>query len=200
LLGVVVLEERLSRWQWSALGIAGAAVVVLSAQVGHPPWIALILAFSFGTYGLVKKQVSVGPIEGLTYEGLVLAPVALGYVAWLAITGHSTGWSHGAVHIVLLVGTGAITAAPLLCFAGAANRISLTTLGMLQYIAPTIQLFVGVFVFSEPMGAVRWIGFSLVWVALAIFTVDSVVAHRRRPSPLPEGSLTSTEESLAGHS
>jgi chloramphenicol-sensitive protein RarD len=194
LLGVVVLKERLRRAQWLALAVAGAAVVVLSAQVGHPPWISLILAFSFGTYGLVKKQVSVGPVEGLTYEGLVLAPVALGYVAWLSFTGQSTAWGDGPVHILLLVGTGVVTAAPLLCFAGSANRVSLTTLGMLQYIAPTIQLFLGVMVFSEPMGAVRWVGFSLVWVALAIFTADSVAAYRRRPpvdDPSPEESLRS---------
>jgi chloramphenicol-sensitive protein RarD len=186
LLGVVVLKERLRRAQWVALAVAGAAVVVLSAQVGHPPWISLILAFSFGTYGLVKKQVSAGPVEGLTYEGLVLAPVALGYVGWLTFTGHSTAWGHGPVHVLLLAGTGVVTAAPLLCFAGSANRVSLTTLGMLQYIAPTIQLFLGVVVFGEPMGVLRWVGFSLVWVALAIFTADSVAAYRRRPSVSPE--------------
>jgi chloramphenicol-sensitive protein RarD len=194
LLGVVVLKERLRRAQWLALAVAGVAVVVLSVQVGHPPWISLILAFSFGTYGLVKKQVSVGPVEGLTYEGLVLAPVALGYIAWLTVTGQSTAWGQGPVHILLLAGTGVITAAPLLCFAGSANRVSLTTLGMLQYIAPTIQLFLGVVVFSEPMGALRWVGFSLVWVALAIFTADSVAAYRRRPPtdrPSPEESPAS---------
>jgi chloramphenicol-sensitive protein RarD len=154
LLGVVVLKERLRRAQWLALAVAGVAVVVLSVQVGHPPWISLILAFSFGTYGL----------------------------------------GHGPVHILLLAGTGVVTAAPLLCFAGSANRVSLTTLGMLQYIAPTIQLFLGVVVFSEPMGALRWIGFSLVWVALAIFTADSVAAYRRRPPtdrPSPEESHAS---------
>jgi chloramphenicol-sensitive protein RarD len=197
LLGVVVLKEKLRPWQWFALGVASAAVVVLSIQVGHPPWIALILAFSFGTYGLVKKQVAVGPIEGLAYEGLVSAPVAVGYIAWLTFTGQDTAWSHGSVHILLLAGTGVVTAAPLLCFAGSANRIPLTTLGMLQYIAPTIQLFLGVFVFHEPMGAVRWIGFSLVWVALTIFTVDSTLAHRRthRLSPAEE-SVTPAEGSL----
>jgi chloramphenicol-sensitive protein RarD len=180
LLGVVVLKEQLRRWQWFALALAVLAVLVLSLQVGHPPWISLILAFSFGTYGLVKKQVSAGPIEGLTFEGLVLAPVAVGYLAWLTYTGHATAWSHGVGHVALLAGTGVITAAPLLCFAGAANRVSLTSLGLLQYIAPTIQLILGVVVFGEPMGPLRWIGFSLVWVALSIFTVDSLVSHRRR--------------------
>jgi chloramphenicol-sensitive protein RarD len=201
LLGVVVLKERLRRLQWAALAVAGAAVMVLSVQVGHPPWISLILALSFGTYGLVKKQVSVGPVEGLTYEGLVLAPVALGYVAWLTVTGRSTAWGYGPGHVALLVGTGVVTAAPLLCFAGSANRVSLTTLGMLQYIAPTLQLFLGVAVFHEPMGAVRWIGFSLVWVALTMFTVDSVAGYRRRPggraSARHPESVPSAEESVA---
>jgi chloramphenicol-sensitive protein RarD len=200
LLGVVVLKERLRRWQWTALAIAVLAVLVLSVQVGHPPWISLILAFSFGTYGLVKKQVSVGPVEGLTYEGLVLAPVALGYIVWLGYSGQSTAWSHGAGHVGLLAGTGLITAAPLLCFAGAANRIPLTTLGLLQYIAPTIQLFLGVVVFAEPMGALRWIGFSLVWVALTIFTVDSVAAHRRRPAATTSDSSRSEVAATTSHS
>ncbi len=180
LLGVAILRERLRRVQWFALGIALAAVLVLSVQVGHPPWISLILAFSFGTYGLLKKQVAVGPIEGLAFEGLVALPVALGYIVWLTLAGQATAWSDGVGHVGLLVLTGVVTAAPLLCFAGAANRISLTTLGLLQYIAPTLQLALGVTLFGEPMGALRWVGFSLVWVALIIFTVDSLVAMRRR--------------------
>ncbi len=188
LLGVVVLKERLRRWQWFALGLALVAVLVLSAQVGHPPWISLVLAFSFGTYGLVKKQVAVGPIEGLTFEGLVLAPVAVGYLVWLSVVGQATAWSHGVDHVALLSLTGVVTAAPLLCFAGAANRMSLTTLGLLQYIAPTIQLALGVALFDEPMGPVRWVGFSLVWVALTIFTVDSVAARRRHVA-VAEGDL-----------
>ncbi len=180
LLGVVVLKERLRRWQWAALAVAFVAVVVLSLQVGHPPWISLVLAFSFGTYGLVKKQASVGPIEGLTYEGLVLAPVAIGYLGWLSYTGQATAWSQGIGHVWLLSLTGVVTAAPLLCFAGSANRISLTTVGLLQYIAPTIQLILGVTLFGEPMGSLRWVGFSLVWLALGMFTLDSLAARRRR--------------------
>jgi chloramphenicol-sensitive protein RarD len=180
LLGVVVLGERLRRVQWFALAVALVAVLVLSIQVGHPPWISLVLAFSFGGYGLLKKQVAVGPIEGLAFEGLVAAPVALGYIIWLSYAGRATAWSDGIGHVGLLALTGVVTAVPLLCFAGAANRISLTTLGLLQYIAPTIQLALGLTFFGEPMGALRWIGFSLVWVALIIFTADSVAAMRRR--------------------
>jgi chloramphenicol-sensitive protein RarD len=188
LLGVVVLHERLRRLQWFALGIALVAVLVLSIQVGHPPWISLVLAFSFGTYGLLKKQVAVGPIEGLAFEGLVAFPVAFGYLVWLTLAGQATAWSHGPGHVVLLSLTGVVTAAPLLCFAGAANRISLTTLGLLQYIAPTLQLVLGLTLFGEPMGPVRWVGFSLVWLALVVFTVDSLVAMRGRAATARERS------------
>lgn len=188
LMGVLFLHERLRRVQWLALAIATAAVIVLSVGVGGPPWIALILAFSFGTYGLVKKQAAVGPIEGLTWEGLVLVPFAIGYLGWLTMVGESTAWDSGTGHVLLLVGTGVITAAPLLCFAGAANRLSLTTLGLLQYLAPTIQLVLGVTLFDEPMGTQRWIGFSMVWLALLVFTVESIVVRRRRQTAAKQGT------------
>ena len=180
LLGVLVLKEHLRRCQWLALALAFVAVVVLSLEVGHPPWISLVLAFSFGIYGLIKKRVAVGPIEGLTFEGLVLVPVAGGYLLWIEHAGQSTAWSQGPGHVAMLAITGVLTALPLLCFAGAANRIPLTTLGLLQYIAPTVQLILGVALFDERMGVYRWVGFSLVWVALTIFTIDSLAAHRRR--------------------
>jgi chloramphenicol-sensitive protein RarD len=186
LLGVLVLKERLRRWQWFALALAFVAVAVLSLEVGHPPWISLILAFSFGIYGLIKKRVAVGPIEGLTFEGLVLVPVAGGYLLWIEQAGQSTAWSQGPGHVAMLAFTGVLTALPLLCFAGAANRIPLTTLGLLQYIAPTVQLILGVVLFDERMGVYRWVGFSLVWVALCIFTIDSLAAHRRRVVALAE--------------
>lgn len=180
LLGVAVLGERLRRLQWMALGIAFVAVVVLTFQLGRPPWVALVLAFSFGTYGLLKKQAAVGPIAGLSYEGLVLAPVTLGYLVWLSVVGQATAWSHGFDHVGLLMTTGVVTALPLLLFAGSANRISLTSLGLLQYTAPTLQFLLGVVVFDEEMTTVKWIGFSLVWAALVILTVESVVTSRRR--------------------
>ena len=193
LMGVLLLGERLSRWQWVALSVAFAAVIVLSLQLGRPPWISLILAFSFGTYGLLKKQAAVGPVEGLAYETLVLAPVALGYVAWLSFAGQATAWSHGADHVALLATTGLVTAAPLLCFAAAANRMSLTTLGLLQYLAPTLQFLLGVFLFDEAMTPVRWIGFSLVWLALLIFTLDSISTYRRHPPELVADSVPHDE-------
>jgi chloramphenicol-sensitive protein RarD len=188
LMGVVFLGERLRNWQWAALGVAFAAVVLLTVDFGRPPWIALILAFSFGTYGLVKKKASVGPVEGLAWEGLVSGPFAIAFIVWLTATGESTAWNHGLGHIVLLALSGVVTAVPLLLFAAAANRITLTSLGLLQYITPTLQLAIGVLLFDEPMGTARWIGFSLVWTALAIFTVDSVLAARRgrERTPAPE--------------
>ncbi len=198
MLGVVVLKERLRRWQWFALAVALVAVLVLSLQVGHPPWISLVLAFSFGTYGLLKKQVAVGPIEGLTFEGMVSAPVAIGYLVWLSYVGQATSWSHGVDHVALLSLTGVVTAAPLLGFAGAANRISLTTLGLLQYIAPTVQLILGITLFDEAMGRLRWIGFSLVWVALVIFTLDSLVALRRRTAQAASASQRDAQAHLEG--
>jgi chloramphenicol-sensitive protein RarD len=188
LLAVTVLGERLRRLQWVALAIGGLAVVVLSAGLGRPPWISLVLAFSFGTYGLLKKQAGPGPVEGLTFEALVLAPFAIGYLVWLAYVGQATGWSQGPGHVALLATTGLVTALPLLLFAGSANRIPLSTLGLLQYIAPTAQFLLGVLVFHESMPAVRWIGFTLVWLALAILTVDSLAAFRRRTTGHPSSA------------
>lgn len=179
LLGVVILKEELRPWQWAALGVAFVAVLVLSVQLGRPPWISLILAFSFGMYGLLKKAAAVGPIEGVTFETLVLAPFAIGFLAWLSYADRATAWSHGVNHLLLLATTGFVTAVPLLCFAGSANRISLSTLGLLQYIAPTLQFAVGAFLYSEPMPPLRWVGFGLVWLALVVLTVESLTHFHR---------------------
>src|SRR6478736_3364350 len=178
LLGVFVLGERLRPLQWAAIGIAGIAVVILTVDYGHPPWIALLLAGSFGTYGLAKKKANVGAVESLTFETVLLAPIALGYIWWLTATGDSNFASHGAGHAVLLASTGLVTAVPLICFGAAAIRIPMTTLGLLQYLAPTIQFALGLVVFDEQMTTVKWIGFALVWLALAIFTVEAL-RHRR---------------------
>jgi chloramphenicol-sensitive protein RarD len=184
LLGVVVLEERLRRLQWTALGIGVVAVLVLSVEIGRPPYIALVLAFSFGGYGLLKKRAAVGPSEGITFETLLLAPLALGYVAWISADGSARAWSQGPWHIALLSTMGVVTALPLLLFAGAANRVSLSTVGLVQYITPTLQFTLGVAVFHESMSAGRWVGFLLVWVALAVLTVESLVVFRRRTRAL----------------
>jgi chloramphenicol-sensitive protein RarD len=179
LMGVIVLGERLRRLQWVALGIAFLAVVGLTVEYGRPPWVALALAFSFAFYGLAKKQANVGAVESLSVETLILAPVAAGYILWLMSQGTSTFGTEGLGHAVLLASTGVVTAVPLICFGAAATRVSLTTIGLLQYLAPTIQFALGVLVFREDMPVMRWVGFMLVWVALAIFTYEAI-RHRRR--------------------
>jgi chloramphenicol-sensitive protein RarD len=177
-LGVVVLGERLRLLQQVAIGVASIAVVVLTVEAGHPPLIALVLAFSFGTYGLLKKQAGVGAVASLAVETTVLAPVALGYVLVLAAAGEATFASHGAGHALLLASAGLVTTLPLLAFGAAATRIPLTILGVLQYIAPTLQLLCGLLVTHEAFGAPQAVGFALVWVALVLFTSDLVRSHR----------------------
>jgi chloramphenicol-sensitive protein RarD len=179
LMGVFVLGERLRPWQWAAMGVAGLAVVVLTVDYGRLPWVALVLALTFGSYGLCKKQAGAPAIESITFETLLIGPLALGYLLWLGARGDSAFVSHGVWHALLFTTTGIVTAVPLICFGGAAIRVSMVTLGLLQYLTPTLQFALGVLYFHEPMPTGRWIGFALVWVALAIFTVDSL-RHRRR--------------------
>ena len=180
LLGVLVLGERLRPVQWVAMGAALVAVVVLTVENGSPPWIALILAFSFGTYGLLKKTAGVGAVEGLAIETAVLFPVATAYVVTIGITGQGTFTSEGGGHAVLLVLAGVVTAVPLLLFGAAASRVPLTTLGVLQYLAPTMQFLLGVTLFDEPLPIVRLLGFVLIWIGLALFTVDLIRHHRQQ--------------------
>jgi chloramphenicol-sensitive protein RarD len=174
LLGVLVLGERLRPLQWTAMGIAALAVIGLTIDYGHPPWIAFLLACSFGTYGLAKKKAGVEAVESLTFETMVLAPIALGYLVWLSATGDSTFSTDGVSHTLLLISTGLVTAVPLICFGAAAIRVSMTTIGLLQYLAPTIQFALGLLVFHEQMTPVKWAGFALVWLALAIFTSEAL--------------------------
>jgi chloramphenicol-sensitive protein RarD len=173
-LSVLVLGERLRQLQWVAVGVAATGVVVLTIQAGRPPWIALILASSFGLYGLIKKVVGVEPASGLAVETVVLTPIAGGYLIWLGIAGQATFASHGVGHPFLLASAGPVTAVPLLLFAGAASRIPLSTIGLMQYLTPTIQFIIGVTVRHEPLGAVRLAGFGLVWISLIVFTIDSM--------------------------
>jgi chloramphenicol-sensitive protein RarD len=179
LMGVLVLGERLRRVQWVAMGIGLLAVVVITWDYGRLPWVALVLAFSFGTYGLAKKTADVPAVEGLTFETILIAPFAAGYVGWLATTGEADFGAHGTGHALLLTTTGIVTAIPLLCFGAAAIRVPMVTLGLLQYLAPILQFGLGVFWLGEDMPAGRWAGFALVWVALVVFTTDAV-RHRRR--------------------
>jgi chloramphenicol-sensitive protein RarD len=179
LMGVLILKERLRPWQWAAIGIAAAAVVGLAVEYGRPPWVALVLAFSFGTYGLAKKIAGVGAVPSITFETLALSPVALLYLVVLGSHGGGHFTTDGPWHAVLLASTGLVTAVPLICFGGAAIRVSLTTIGLLQYLAPILQFLLGVAVFHEQMTTMRWVGFVAVWIALMIFTFEAL-RHRRR--------------------
>jgi chloramphenicol-sensitive protein RarD len=183
-LGVLVLRERLRRVQWVALALGLLAVIVITADYGRPPWIALVLACSFGTYGLIKKQVGVPAAQGLVVESGTLALPAIILIAALQANGSGTWTGHGPDHQAWLALAGVVTAVPLLFFAGAASRLPLSTLGVLQYLTPTLQLLIGVYVQHEPMPASRLVGFVLVWVALIMLTTDSW-RHRARPMADP---------------
>ena len=189
LLGVIVLRERLRITQWIAIGIATAAVLVIVLGYGAFPWIALTLAFSFGFYGLVKKQIgpSVDAISGLTLESLWLTPVAVGQLVVIGVTSGLSMGQGPVSHTVLLLLAGVVTAVPLLLFAAGARRAPLTIMGMLQFVAPILQFIIGVWLLGEPMSLERWIGFALVWLALVLLTVDSVVAARRARSAQDAG-------------
>jgi chloramphenicol-sensitive protein RarD len=181
LLGVVVFGERLRPLQWAAVGIAAAAVGVLTVDYGRPPWIALALAASFGLYGVMKKVVRVEAAPGLFVETALVALPAAAVLAVLHAGGDGTFGNEGGGHALLLVSSGIATAIPLLLFAAAARRIPLSTVGLLQYVTPLMQLAIGVFVFGEPMPPARLAGFVIVWVALAVFTADSL-RHARTGS------------------
>jgi chloramphenicol-sensitive protein RarD len=175
MLGVAFLGERLRRGQWIAVAIVGAAVLVLTLDYGRLPWIALVLASTFGLYGFVKKVAGVPALASLTVEtGLLFLPAA-GYLLLLEARGAATFAHVSLAKDLLLAACGVITAIPLLFFAGAANRIPLTMLGLLQYIAPALQFLCGVVVFHEAMPASRWVGFALVWLGLAWFSLESAL-------------------------
>ncbi|WP_308307614.1 EamA family transporter RarD [Streptomyces sp. ISL-10] len=178
-MGVVLLKERLRPAQWAAVGIGFAAVLVLAVGYGRPPWISLTLAFSFATYGLVKKKVNIGGLESLAAETAIQFLPALGFLLWLGANGSLTFGFHGGGHAALLAATGVVTAAPLVCFGAAAIRVPLSTLGLLQYLAPMFQFLLGVLYFHEAMPAERWAGFALVWLALTCLTWDALRTARR---------------------
>jgi chloramphenicol-sensitive protein RarD len=186
-LGVVVFRERLRWLQWAAVGIAVLAVLVLTVDYGRPPWIALTLATSFGLYGLMKKLVRVDAAPGLFVETAVVFLPALVVLGLLEGRGEAVFGHAGVGNSLLLVSTGVATAVPLLLFAAAARRVPLSTVGLLQYVTPLMQLSIGVFVYDEPMPPARLAGFAIVWLALIVFTVDSLRQARssRRAGPVP---------------
>ncbi|WPF65410.1 MULTISPECIES: EamA family transporter RarD [unclassified Corynebacterium] len=178
LLGVFILGERLRRLQLIAVLLAGVAVLWLTFVGGQPPVLALGLALTFGFYGLLKKQIPVSGAAGLAAETLVLAPLALGYLGWLEATGRGTALSNGPGHLALLVLSGVITVIPLLLFARATKVITLSTIGMLQYLTPTMQMLWALFVVNEHVSPQRWVGFVLIWVAVAVFLTDATRTRR----------------------
>ncbi|MGW4199762.1 EamA family transporter RarD [Streptomyces sp. NPDC004726] len=177
--GVLLLKERLRPAQWAAVGTGAVAVLVLAIGYGRPPWVSLVLAFSFAAYGLAKKKADVGGLESLAAETAILFLPAFGFLLWLGVRGESTFGAEGVGHVALLAATGLVTAVPLVCFGAAAIRVPLSTLGLLQYLAPVFQFLLGILYFREAMPAERWAGFGLVWLALTILTWDALRTARR---------------------
>lgn len=172
LLGYTLLHERPRRAQWIALAFAALGVVWLTVQTGRLPWIALVLAATFGCYGLLRKVAVLGAVEGLTLETMLLAPLACAAIVFWSLQGHSTFPASDTLTNLWLIALGPITAVPLLLFAAGARRISMTTLGLLQYIGPSIQFVLGVWVFHEPFTPARMAGFALIWLALIVYSAD----------------------------
>ncbi len=180
LLGMLFLGERLRPIQWLALSIATAGVVYMTLAYGQPPWIALILAFSFGFYGLIRKRSALGSIEGLSLETVVIVLPALAYLIYLSNQGLAQFGQGSLPDNLLFAGTGIATALPLILFAYGAQRITLTLLGLLQYIGPSIQMVIGIWLFNEVFSGPRVVGFGLIWLALAIYSVEGFYNHREK--------------------
>jgi chloramphenicol-sensitive protein RarD len=175
--GVIVLKEKMRPLQWLAVGIATLGVAVLTIDYGRLPWIALGLALSWGSYGLVKKQLGLGALEGLSIETLLSSGFYLAYLIWLGNQGEGH-FTYSLTLTLLLIGGGAVTAIPLLLFNGSTNRLPLTLIGLLQYITPTIQFCIGVWYYNEDMSTARWVGFLIIWVALMSLAIDLVKSSR----------------------
>jgi chloramphenicol-sensitive protein RarD len=177
--GYLLLKERLRRGQWAAIALAALGVAWLAWQAGTVPWIALILASTFGAYGLMRKTAALGALEGLSFETMVLFPLALVYVIWLSLHGQN-GFAAASSHTRwLLLAAGPITAIPLLLFAAGARKIPLSALGLLQYISPTIQFLLGIWLFHEAFTAERLVGFLLIWSALALYAAEGLWRSRK---------------------
>ena len=180
LLGFVVLHERPRPLQWAAVALAAGGVLWLAAGAGHVPWVSLLLAASFGFYGLLRKTAPLGAIEGLALETLLLGPLAAAALLWLSASGQGHFLQGDGRTDVLLLAAGPATAIPLLLFAYGARRVTLATLGLLQYLGPSIQFVLAVFLYHEPLGASRGVGFALIWAALALYSAESLRLMRRK--------------------
>ena len=186
LLGVIFLRERLRPAQWIPVSIAAIGVIYLTIVYGRLPWIALSLAVSFGFYGLVKKLAPLGSLHGLTLETGIVFPAALIYLLIVESNGSGAFLHQTTLTDILLIGAGVVTTIPLLMFASAAKQIPLTVIGLLQYIAPTLQFLIGVFIYKEPFDQSHLVGFGIVWVALVIFWVENYLSRRVPVEPIPE--------------
>jgi chloramphenicol-sensitive protein RarD len=186
LLGVIFLRERLRPMQWVPVGLATIGVIYLTSVYGRPPWIALSLAFSFGFYGFVKKLSPLGSLYGLTLETGIVFPLALLYLGFVGLNGSGAFMHDGPSIDLFLAGAGFVTTIPLLMFASAAKQIPLTVVGLLQYIAPTLQFLIGVYIYKEAFDTSHLIGFAIVWAALIIFAIENYMAHRAAMEPVPE--------------
>ena len=182
LIGVVLLRERLRTAQWVAVGLATCAVLALTVDLGRPPWIALVLASSFATYGLMKNKVRMPAIESLTVETALLVLPAAGVLAVVEASGNGAFGTSSVGLTVLLISLGVVTAVPLVLFGAAASRVPLSTMGLMQYLTPTLQFLIGVLVVHEQMSTGQWLGFATVWLALLVFSVDSLSTARASAS------------------
>jgi chloramphenicol-sensitive protein RarD len=185
LFGVVFFQERMRPAQWVSIALATAGVVQLTFAYGALPWIAFGLAASFGTYGLAKKKAPLDPLEGLTLETAILAPLAIVFLVMLHRSGEGAFLRTGATSDALMIGGGLVTTVPLLLFAAAVRSVPLSVIGILQYIGPTLQFLLGVFVYDEPFSRTQLVGFSIVWAALAIYAADSLRARRVAAAAMP---------------
>jgi chloramphenicol-sensitive protein RarD len=186
LLGQMFLHEKLRKGQWGAVALAAIGVLWLTVDARQLPWIAIVLAITFGSYGLLRKIASLGALEGLALETFVLFPVAAAYALFLVQSANSAFVQGSTSLQLLIVASGPITAIPLIMFAAGARRIKLATLGFLQYIAPSLQFAVGTLVYGESMSAGRLAGFAIIWIALAVYTAESLIAHRPVSTTPPE--------------
>jgi len=176
-IGVILLKETMRKLQWASVSIASLGVLVLTIDYGRLPWVALALALSWGTYGFIKKQLGLGALEGLGIETAISAPFYLAYLAWIGSQGNGH-FGHGPGLTLLLIGSGVVTAIPLLLFNGAGNRLPYTIIGLLQFITPTLQFSIGVWVRHEAMPTARWAGFLIIWLALVVLATDLVRSSR----------------------
>ena len=184
--GVIMLREKMRKLQWTAVGFGALGVLVLTIDYGRLPWIALALAFSWGSYGLVKKQLNLGALEGLAIETLLSLPIYGGYLIYIGLNGTGQlGTSLGLS--LLLIGGGVVTAIPLLLFNGSTTRLPFTIIGLLQYITPTIQFSIGVWVRHEDMPTARWVGFMIIWAALITLAIDLIKSGRTVNNSVTQG-------------